>query len=286
MRAFTQLLRTHSEITMLPKISDHPSLIYADDIAAICRPLQKLNINYFAHATLNKDKQFSAVSTHPAYAKHYIGNQCYNIDIHTADEHQIGNYVVWDAFELSGKSAIEHQTAIQFGVEHIFTIVEKNQNDMHFYHFGSNLLGKAINQVYLSHVDLLKLFICHFKDKISCHKHLRQAYDLKFLIDDNAEGYSIKTNFSKLDQQRMKTAFLKDLQLINTTSETHKSLTNREIEILMWLHHGKTANDIATILQLADVTVNKHIANIKEKAQCYTQFQLGEFFSNRMNKLT
>jgi DNA-binding CsgD family transcriptional regulator len=267
---------------MLPNISKHPSLTHAENVRTICQPLQKLNINYFAHVHIDKSKQFSAISTNPAYAEHYLEKKCYNIDIHMADMAVLGKHVIWDAIELSGNSAVEHQKAVHFGVEHIFTMIDKDQSGTHFYHFGSNILGKGINQIYITNIDLLKLFICHFKEKVSSDKLLRQVYGLKFLIDDKAEGYSIKTDLNIPNQQKLKSSFLKDIQLLKSTSEHHKALSTREIEILMWLHHGKTANDIAKILRLADITVNKHIANIKEKARCYTQFQLGEFFSTKI----
>jgi DNA-binding CsgD family transcriptional regulator len=270
---------------MLPNIAKHPSLIYAENVRTICQPLKKLNINYFSHVQIDKSNQFSAIANNPDYGEHYLRNKCYNIDIHTADRNLLGKHVIWDAFELSGKAADENQIAIQCGVDHIFTIIDQDQNGTHYYHFGSNILGKAINQIYLSNIDLLKLFICHFKEKVMSDKLLRQAYDLKFIIGEDAENYSATTHLHQLDSQKIRTAFLKDLRLIHLHQEQHKALSHREIEILMWLHHGKTANEIAQILNIAEITVNKHIANIKEKAKCYTQFQLGEFFSKNIVNL-
>lgn len=260
---------------MVSKIVKHPSIVYAEDIKSICQPLQKLKINYFAHVHIDKSKQFSAIANHPRYAEHYLKNKCYNMDIHMADTSILGKYIIWDAIEFSGKSAVEHQTAIQFGIDHVFTIIEADPSGTHYFHFGSNLLDKSINQIYISQIELLKLFVCYFKEKIISNRVLHAAYDLKFSIDDEVNAFEIKTDACQLNQLQMKSDFLNDMQLI----KKRKLLSAREIEILTWLHHGKTVNEIANILQLADITVNKHIANIKEKAQCYTQFQLGEFFN-------
>ncbi len=42
-------------------------------------------------------------------------------------------------------------------------------------------------------------------------------------------------------------------------------LSDREIEILSWLSHGKSTEDIAEIMQIAERTVNYHVANLKTK---------------------
>jgi DNA-binding CsgD family transcriptional regulator len=48
-------------------------------------------------------------------------------------------------------------------------------------------------------------------------------------------------------------------------SKKLQSLTNREREILKWLFQGKTSWEISTILNVAEVTVNFHVKNIKAK---------------------
>ncbi|MEN3952323.1 LuxR C-terminal-related transcriptional regulator [Iodidimonas sp. SYSU 1G8] len=42
-------------------------------------------------------------------------------------------------------------------------------------------------------------------------------------------------------------------------------LSDRETEILNWLSHGKSTEDIAEIMQIAERTVNYHVANLKTK---------------------
>lgn len=65
---------------------------------------------------------------------------------------------------------------------------------------------------------------------------------------------------------------------VNTKTEKCV-LSSRQMEIMWWLHQGKTATEIAGILGVADVTIRKHIINIKMKTQCNTMFQLGEYYS-------
>jgi DNA-binding NarL/FixJ family response regulator len=262
----------------MQRISKHPCLTHPAAIQAICQPLLKLYINYFAHVQIDNERRFSAITNHPLYTEHYLKNQFYNIDIHTADWAVSEKYIVWDAIELTGQSANENLLAAQFGVEHIFTLMEKDRNGISYYHFGSNLLGKAINQVYVSNINLLTLFIEYFKEKISNDKIISRSYDMKFPISEAAEGFSTTTRDVALDQRFIRENFLADVQKV--------SLSAREWEMLRWLHHGKTAREIAEILQLADVTVHKHLSNIKSKTRCYTQFQLGEFFQKNYGQIS
>lgn len=68
---------------------------------------------------------------------------------------------------------------------------------------------------------------------------------------------------------------------LTTTTET-QDLSIREIEILSWLHRGKSINQISELLELAEITIKKYGASIKSKTGCYTQFQLGEYFSKML----
>ncbi len=53
--------------------------------------------------------------------------------------------------------------------------------------------------------------------------------------------------------------------LTNGAGEGAPSLSDREIEILSWLSHGKSTEDIAEIMRIAERTVNYHVANLKTK---------------------
>lgn len=43
------------------------------------------------------------------------------------------------------------------------------------------------------------------------------------------------------------------------------TLTPAEIEVITWLRHGKTTNEISKILGKSPHTVNFHVQNIKKK---------------------
>lgn len=264
---------------MLNKIGKHPSITRASDFIEICKPLTHLNINYFAHVKIDNEGRFSAVSNNPGFTEHYLKKEYYNNDIHLAKADLLKDYVIWDHIERDGKTAEMGKEALAFGIDHSFTIIEKGEAEQHFYHFGS-MAGSIINQVYLSNLDLLKLFILNFREKISKDKMLTKAYDIRFSMHDQA-GYSI-AKASEIPGT-MRNEFLENMQKVEKIVLSNKQiLTSREIEVLIWMHQGKNARDIAQILNVADVTINKHILHIKEKLNCYSYFQLGEFFSKVM----
>src|SRR3990167_5573464 len=171
-------------------IDQHPSITCHQDISEICRPLQKLNITYFCHVNIN-DQRFSALTNNPGFHRHYLNNEYYNADIHMANNQLIKDYFIWDSVERDGKSLQMHQEASEFGVRHTFTIYEKNHLGNNYYHFATNLTEKSITQVYLKNYDLLKLFIMHFSNHVSQSKLLSSAYEIKFDLNPDAEGYKV-----------------------------------------------------------------------------------------------
>ncbi len=262
------------------KIRSHPSILFEQDLKEICSPLNKLNITYFAHVHIDKDGRFSALTNHAEYTKLYLEKKYYNADIHLANTGLIKNHFVWDSIDIQGVSAEMIEDANRFNLYHTFTIMEDDCTGRNYYHFETNQFNKSINQVYLSNIDLLKLFILYFKDKVRGDKRLSSAYSLTFQLDEESKGFWVDNKLEG-NSQLAREDFLGALNtdgILNICGR--KIISVREMEVLSWLHAGKTTADIARILGLADVTIHKHIASIKAKTQCYTQFQLGEFFAS------
>lgn len=176
-----------------------------------------------------------------------------------------------------------YSEGIELGVNHVFTIIEKTDHGRDFFHFATDQADGSINQAYLSNIDLLNLFIMYFKNTVKESKTLSSAYDFSFPIEKPYDGFVINpANPIKPDELRTTlTKLIQNNKAFQIDKKTQ--LTFREIEVLAWLHYGKTVSQVAEILSVTDVTINKHIAKIKEKTRCYTQFQMGEFFSTFMN---
>lgn len=250
----------------MKSIQNHPSLLYAQDISTLCQPLLKLNISYFAHVHIDLAGHFSGVSNNAAFGEHYLKNKYYNADIHMASENKFGHYVIWDAIERSGQSLKMHSEAAEFGVRHTFTIIEKDHTGKHFYHFANNSPSPTINQVYLTNIDLLKLFIAYFKDNIKQSKLLAKAYDIKFKLDTTAKGYIIKTD----DKIRVpEIEFIRELKL--GTHFSNHALSKRQLDCLYYLIRGMTVKEISNYLNLSPKTVEHYLDAAKIKLNCFSR---------------
>ena len=53
--------------------------------------------------------------------------------------------------------------------------------------------------------------------------------------------------------------------MVLNSMHTSKKITNREFEILQWLHMGKTNWEISSILEISPLTVKNHVQNILRK---------------------
>lgn len=263
---------------MIDKITNHPAVQNAQDISDICSPLKQLDISYFCHVRIDKDKNFSALSNNPGFHEHYLKHKYHNADIHLSDSNALGNTIIWDLIDCDGQSLKMNKEAEEFGIRHTFTIVDKNKSNNDYYHFSTHIPGASINQKYMHNMDLLKLFILQFNDKVAQSKTLSKAYNIHFKLDEQPSGFTLTSENVPLNP-KSRDLFLQALKL-NTPPTSTKPLSLKELEVLSWLHNGKTLEQIALILGISTIMVKKHIAVIKEKTNRYTQFQLGEYFSS------
>lgn len=256
-------------------IRRHPSIAHAHDIQEICRPLQHFNISYFSHAHIDNEKRFAAICSNPGFLEHYISKKYYNADIHMAGTNKFNNFVIWDTIERSGLSEKMGIEALEFGIDHTFTIIEVNEQGKDYYHFSTHLPCKSFNQIYLRNFDLLNLFIAYFKDKIRETKILSSAYNVTYTLDDSAEGYAIKNNdvLTNMDNKRDK--FIESLSLANHLTN-HFIFTKREKECLLFTIRGKTAKQIARILGVSHRTIEEYLANIKVKMRVASKAEMIE----------
>lgn len=251
------------------KIEDHPTVQLHGEIQKLCHPLKHLKISYFCHVKINADNEFSALSNNPDYHRFYLQNAHYNSDIHMAKKKSIGEYFIWDLANITGKSMAESKIAANFGVNHVFTITSKNNKDADYYHFATYVNNSDINHQYINKLQMLKAFIAWFNQKVILNTEMLTAYQSTFLVDTSQGVFEC----TSMEEYPDVSGFYRDINM-----PTDSGLTMQQLSILKWLHHGKTISDIASLMGIADITVNKHIANIKKKFSCYTQFQLGELY--------
>ncbi len=251
-------------------ILKHPSLLHAQDISDICNPLQKLNITHFSHVRIDKKKKFSAIGTNPGFTEHYLNNKYYTADIHMVDENKFGNFFVWDGIEFSGQSGKMCHEAGQFGIHNPFTIIEKHNDGIDYYHFASVSVNKQINQVYLANLDLLHLFIAHFKENINKSRVLKKAYDLTFDLDPNRT-----INFEDDSIHYDRSQFLQSIELKHPRLVIENiRLSKRQSEVLRHVILGKTLKEISQLMNLSERTVRHYFENVKIKLNVFSRSEL------------
>jgi len=281
-------------------IKQHPALILNQDILDICKPLKRLDIDYFAHVHIDPSNQFTCLTSNAGFTEHYLRNQYYNVDIHMAQGKKLGSHVIWDMIERKGLSAKMHKEAGEFGIKHTFTIIEINDKGKNCYHFASSTESLSINQTYLANLDLLKLFLQYFNEKVQGSRELSRAYQLKFFIASDAPGYltsfnSAATNEKNRDcflktispyiNNRLKDPMLSSKEIILPNRYTHKpvKLTSQQIKCLNLLALGKTNKQIAMLLNLSIRTVENYFDRIRTLLSCGTSKELlALYYSKRI----
>lgn len=265
-------------------IKEHPAFTQADAIADICRPLEKLNITYFSHVHINRNREFFALANNPLFGEHYLKNKYYNADIHLANVSDLGKYIIWDALPKCGETEKMDRESLAFGIRHTFTIVDQNEKGSHFYHYATDLKGEGINQVYLSNLDLLKKFIIYFNEKVHKSKLLSVAYHDKFSLDLKPIGFSMHENNELEDLKEKRIHFNEQLNMnsmdlpkqviLNNDTLNPLYLAPQQMRCLILLLSGKSSKEIGLKLGLSHRSVEHYIQNIRKILGCKNSKEL------------
>ena len=256
-------------------IKQHPCFTHADDFSLLCQPLGQLGICYFGHVRVYNDNRFACFSSSPEYLNRWLELDYYNFDAHMLTPASKEQYIIWDTLERRGISKHLYEDFMTTGFGHIFSIIQQDDSYKDTYFFATKLGCDAINGQYMQHVEQLKSFICYFQNKVNRNKSLMLGYDLKTKLDVESGGYLVET-----PPEFAKTSSIINNNEINRIYIPGKDayLTRQEMNCLHWLSLGKTAKETASILSITPRTVKAHIANIKEKLGCHSQFQLGMIY--------
>jgi hypothetical protein len=255
------------------------------DVRSICKPLLKhTDITYFCFSRYYSNKRRFHLTTHPCFWDTYYTDSLYNFSkSEKLAETKTDNSFLWDYWDLTNKSISYKKVGLlirnKFQLDHGFEIVRPQKQYRDVYTFCSHPSSFAINDFYIHHFDLLETFIKYFQEKAGRLINSSSTKAFK-ILPNNLYTNNIKNDLLDgcLTHKVMQQSSNEDLQLF------HK-LTPREKECLCWLFYGKTAAEIAIILDISQRTAEKHIISVKKKLSCYTLFQLGCKFSKIKSRL-
>ena len=136
--------------------------------------------------------------------------------------------------------------------------------------------------MYLSHLDLLDLFITHFNESVSQSKLLSKAYQIKFSMSDNLANYSL--NHQNGPQQSIRTEFMRaisntrhsctDFFVVHKDTHLAVPISKQQAQCLMLLMQGLNAGEIAARLVLSARTVYHYLDTVKLKLGCRNSKEL------------
>ncbi len=256
-------------------LDNHPSFTAADEVESLCKPLEQLEIYHFSHVQVNADGHFAFLSNNQAFTKHYLEREYYHFDVIQLNTASQEEYFILDLQNTIGKTRQLQDDFNAFGFGHSFTILQNSAIQRDFYNFATYFGNGHINEYYLQKLNLLKQFICFFHEKVEVNNHLKQAYEYKLPLKCERSGFQQHVSQELIRIQRLNIGPVSRYYLPGTQSY----LTHREHECLSWIAKGKTQDETAVLLNVSLRTVRAHITQVKEKLQCYNQFQLGMYFS-------
>ena len=267
----------------LDKLKNHPMIVHSQAIKDICNPLHALNITTFSHVRVNNEQSFSCLVTHPGFAENYMKKKHYNADVHADKNHcHLLNCLMWDNIEAKGATAQMLQDAADFQFNSIFTIIQKQDNQVDYYHFGTHLKNRAMNQLYVNQFDLLEKFIQHFNESVKKAPQIAAAYDIAVELDRKPFIFTEQDRllFQALISQREKFLNGLSVQELNLQIAAYPQacqlpyFTPGELKIIPMLLEGYTAKEIAKIQEVSHRTVEEYVSILKKKLQARNKSDL------------
>lgn len=249
--------------------SKHTMLTCAPAMQEIVKALHRCcGLNYFNYVKNFNDDSRICLTTNAEWADRFCNNKLYLVAPFERDKekYESNEYIYWPTMQ----DHVIYQEALQCKVSHAVTIVKKGKEFDEFYHFGSNVFDYTTYDNVVNNRDILNYFILYFKDK--AEKLIKKSQILTFpeYTKTTAHKEIIKNMPSPNEINQPDDIFniLKFKKYYLGAEFGDAYLTQKEINILRWVIIGKSASEIAILLNANFRTIQQHIENIKIKTNC------------------
>lgn len=224
----------------------------SEDVRLLCEPYFKcLGLDHFNYIHRDNDGLVTYLCSNQQWLSHYLKKSYPKIGAFEQNENLSQyKYILWNGLDRDDPILIDSKEML--GVEYGITIIKHENDGVSFYNIGSKTSDSSAINKYVNSLDQYENFILDFQEKAS--SITRKAKNLKLNVNTN----------QNVSDKRKDGHYFGDLYL-----------TNREIECVNYLSRGKTAEEMAIILNISKRTVETHISNIKNKMNCFNQFRLG-----------
>ena len=242
----------------------------------ICSDLKRLGITFFGHTRIFNDGTRIDLNTDPSMTEEFYYGKDKVYEFYTPDfkpktkeEEIIFLDNVGD--NLSLKFLREN-----YNIDHMLVKIDRRESYCDIWNFGTERDNKDIAEFYCSNINLLTLFTFFYRDK--CRDLIRQCENDRIIIEEiipvtDLDQGDEHEHYVLIEEIRNSLYSAINRYYINNNSDEHH-LTKAEIECCRWIYQGKTAEEIAIIVNRSKKTIEKHIENIRAKLNCYNKSQL------------
>lgn len=240
----------------------------SSDIADIASPLKNLGLHHFSHIKIYPDNSVSLLTTHPIFSQLYTEEKLYKIGLAGDYENYQSGYFLSNSFEdQTIFNALKEKCKLANG----FIIVKKDNTSCNFFHFYGRPNNRALDIMYLNHIDMFEQFIAYYYEQASTL--IAQLNENRFIYPEH------NTRKEMLDFTRPNDI---DFDLIKNElillQQSNVSLTAKERDSLNYLLQGYSPKEIAKRICRSPRTVEKHIANLHMKYNvCSTPKLIAKF---------
>jgi DNA-binding CsgD family transcriptional regulator len=269
----------------LPSIENNPSITFTRDVRDICAPLFKhTDINYFCYCRYYPDKSYIALSSDPAWVKHFYYTQ-YASAGYQGKAIRPGIYFSQNINHMGCSQEMIHDMISNFKLHNIFVSLHFKEYCEMMIYCMRKVTYDSIN-FYLKNIDLINNFSHFFTEKADTL--ITQASMSRIIIPQKFEDtFSIKkVSFDDKYAQRIKNLQhdFKNSKL--DYSDLYKSmypfLTNQEINCLELMMRGKTSKMMGKLLNISHRTVETHVEHIKNKLNIQSKPELIDFIFGQL----
>jgi DNA-binding CsgD family transcriptional regulator len=245
------------------------TLNYWEEVNKFCLPLRQFGINFFNYLKVYNDGSIADLNNAPLMTEYfYYKSKLYQSFSPIADRVSFEQgFILGSSFS---KQDIFNIMRDSFDIDNVIFFITKQKDATSFWQFGSNAGNKKIVNFYLNNIELLKIFVTYFKDQNE--KLLKQCDANKYKIvsiDNKVQYFSDDSLYPYINDDVA--TIISQFKRYQTKSP---HLTQRELECLKLCLKGKTAKEIAQIMDISYRTVESHIVNMKKKLSCKKLSQL------------
>lgn len=250
----------------------------ATQVEQICQPLKQLGIVFFCYDRCYFDGSHIRLSNDPNWMRVFYDKRYHNTiayDLPDKDGH-----VFWSCYQ---DAALFEDARNGFNIAKGVTLIERAQDSIHRYGFGTPVNHHGIDKICYQDLDLLYRFVHYFKERGLAL--LQQANQHKILLAEN-RPVDVATLMNKPVNDSIRELFLQQTQVSRYYLDTaipEQYLTHREAEVATLIRMGKTVKMIAKDLLLSPRTVEEYMSRMKSKLGCCYK---SELLNSKLKPLT